>query len=362
MKVIIFNKNWTLPDVDNNKDKLFVYADNYMRIGRKGQAIIRGKENTVGIATKRAPNKIDVAYLNDKDIEENKKKIDSDILNIKYRSISENRKITLSYNCYGNGLAMMPEKCPDTYHYLNKVLFNNFGFDNLIGKKINKIPGYNELRNAKYIHISKTNEDIISAANNSFFIESYLKEGLISWYDLILSGKKIAFTHKSDFNSGEFLILKFDNILNYLVVKVCQSFSLDQITHEQWCMYEGINTSFNFDNKDLYNQIHFEYICILDSNNQMILPGDLFPVVETKIEEPIVEDPIVESIEELVIEEPIEPIQVVKEIKKIMKEEDTKEDTKKDTKEDLIIELLKEIKIELKTNKKQSLWGKLFGK
>jgi hypothetical protein len=278
MKVKVFNKNWSVLDVEQNKDKLFVYADNYMRIGKKGQSIIRDSENTVGLATKKSPNKRDIAYLNDKELEENIKNINNDILNIKYRSLNENRILIFSSGCYGNDLAMMPEKCPITYDYLNKILLYNFNFDNLTGKKIDRIPGYDEIKTAKYIHISRENKDIITVINNSFFIKSYLENNLISNYDLILSGKKIAFTHKDTliFNPNDILIFKFDNISNYLVVRVSQSYNVNTMAKEQWAMFEGIDNQFILENEN-YIQTHFNYICILDSKNNMILPGDLFP-------------------------------------------------------------------------------------
>jgi hypothetical protein len=278
MKSIIYDGNWTLNTTKKYKQSLFVFGDNKNRIGKKGQSVIRDSENSIGLVTKKSPNESRYAYFNDLELEENKKSIIEDILNIKKKSIDLNKTLVFSSGGYGNGLSKMSKMCPKTYEFLNDILKGNFGYDNKRGKLLNKIPGYNEIKKGKYIKLSKDNSSIFTSKNNSFYKKEYLENKLFSSYDLIISGKKIAFTHNIEIklNPDDIIIFSFDNIVNYVVCRVSWSFNIDEMTKEQWSCYEGYDESYQPIIPEKYIQTHFQYVCILDSNNNMILPGDIF--------------------------------------------------------------------------------------
>jgi hypothetical protein len=75
MKIEVFDGNWNVKDVVKNKSKIFVFGDNDHRMGKKGQAIIRDCENTIGLRTKKYPSYKTDSYYNDKEHLENRKKI-----------------------------------------------------------------------------------------------------------------------------------------------------------------------------------------------------------------------------------------------------------------------------------------------
>ncbi len=55
-------------DLQNNRDKLFVFGDNAARRGYGGQAReMRGEPNAVGIVTKRTPSMDEEAFFTDED-------------------------------------------------------------------------------------------------------------------------------------------------------------------------------------------------------------------------------------------------------------------------------------------------------
>jgi len=82
MKTIkIFGRYWTVKDVKNHKDYLFIFGDNDIKRGRGGQAIIRDEPNALGIPTKKYPTRKENAYYTDEEFEENKKKVNLSITN-----------------------------------------------------------------------------------------------------------------------------------------------------------------------------------------------------------------------------------------------------------------------------------------
>jgi alkylated DNA repair dioxygenase AlkB len=118
-----------------NPNKIYVFGDNTQRKGTKGQAIIRGVKNAMGIATKFKPDTTEDSYFNDDTISENIGDIDSDIENIKTR-LENNPTFTLVFpkDGLGTGLAKLKEKAPQTYAYLKQRLLEEFGFNNDTGE------------------------------------------------------------------------------------------------------------------------------------------------------------------------------------------------------------------------------------
>lgn len=129
----IFNGIWTINDIKVSENKIFIFGDNDMRIGKGGQAIIRDLYNTIGIRTKKEPNNYSRSFYTDIEYDKNILKIKADIDNI-VKKYSDGYTIVFSNGGYGTGLARLNEKAPLTFKYLNEQLLLNFGYDNLTGK------------------------------------------------------------------------------------------------------------------------------------------------------------------------------------------------------------------------------------
>jgi len=126
----VFNGNWSIKDVKAQKNKIFIFGDNDLRIGKGGQAIIRDLKNTIGIRTKKEPNNYNGSFYSDNEYSDNIKKIDQDIQRIK-DEIIKGYTIVFSNGGYGTGLSKLNVKAPKTFKYLCDVLMNNFNYDNL---------------------------------------------------------------------------------------------------------------------------------------------------------------------------------------------------------------------------------------
>ena len=125
MIVKIWKGYWTLQDVQDNDDFIFIFGDNDVRVGKGGQAIIRGEKNAMGIPTKKYPGYNPKAYYTDTEISTNKIKIDNAINNIVYKLKNNNAQykgIILPEDGLGTGLADLKNKAPETFGYLNKKI------------------------------------------------------------------------------------------------------------------------------------------------------------------------------------------------------------------------------------------------
>ena len=257
-----------------NQDKIFVFGDNNLRIGKGGQAIIRDLPNSIGIRTKKEPSNKPTAYYKDEEFEINSKYILEDILKIKHLQLS-GKTIVFSNGGYGTGLAALKQKSPITFHFLVECLRYFFEFDNETGRSWKSIPSFDEINYAKYITITKDNPDVLVPVNNTFFKSEFLEAGLITYSQLIRTGKKTAFTSKFKFKTGQILNLNLSED-KYLVVRVCGSYPISSINQEQWSLFEGLNTNF-IKNKDLnWYQTFFQFVCTLDESGNMLFKDDLF--------------------------------------------------------------------------------------
>ena len=118
-KVKIFNGYWTRKDVKDNKDSLFVYGDNDIGVGSKGQAIIRNEPNAVGIPTKKVPSMVNSAYYRDEELEVNKRKIDKGVNKVLMEFLNNDYKyLVLPKDGFGTGLADLPKRAPLTFKHL----------------------------------------------------------------------------------------------------------------------------------------------------------------------------------------------------------------------------------------------------
>jgi len=119
---------YSVKDLKDNPDKVYIFGDNVQRIGKGGQAIIRDESNAFGIVTKLEPNNSDSAFMSDDALNDNMEMIDRDITELK--DIAEFRTLVFPKDGIGTGLAQLKQKAPKTYEYLNQRLLDEFGFNN----------------------------------------------------------------------------------------------------------------------------------------------------------------------------------------------------------------------------------------
>ncbi len=271
--VEIYNGFWTVEDVKNSSDKIFVFGDNNARVGKGGQAIIRDLRNSIGIRTKKGPNNKPVAFYNDNEYHENCKNILQDVVKIRSKLVL-GQTIVLAKDGYGTGLAKLSETAPMTYNFLVDVLRDFFEFDNNTGKVWKKTPSIDQVNSATYLDFSKSNKDLLLPTNNSKFKSEYLEKNLMTYFDLIKFEKKVSFTSKNLYKKDTYLILKFDNKKDYLLVKTCcESYVTSLIDSSTWNDCEGISETLSIDG---FFQTQIKYIGQVDTTGQILFKNDLF--------------------------------------------------------------------------------------
>jgi len=114
---LIFNGYWTISDVKNHPNWLFVFGDNNVGKGKGGQAIIRDLSNTIGIPTKKFPSNHSSSFYTDYNYDDNTKRISVAINKIINLS-KHYDQVVLPEDGFGTGLAKLPSKAPKTYDFL----------------------------------------------------------------------------------------------------------------------------------------------------------------------------------------------------------------------------------------------------
>jgi hypothetical protein len=275
MKIKIFEGNWQRKDVLGSRD-IFVFGDNNARVGKGGQAVIRGLDNTFGIRTKIGPNNKPLSFYNDKDLKSNIQKIDDDVLRLKKLAL-EGNTIVFSSGGYGTGLSKLPEVAPQTFNHLCNILLRHFKFDNRKGTKYNRVPGYDELMDGKYLNLINSNKEIIQPVNNGLFIPEHLNAKIYTVEKLIQTERKTAFTSKVKYKEGEVLKIKTFGSNKYIVARVISNYRMVDISRELWSFFDGYRHELLNDvNLNQYYQVHFEYISTLSQDGTINFKGDLF--------------------------------------------------------------------------------------
>jgi hypothetical protein len=127
-KIYLFETYWSVNDCLENKECLFVFGDNDIKRGCKGQAIIRNCSNAIGIPTKKFPNNKAESFYTDTKYRENCKKIMTAVADIIASSVNYD-KVYFPKNGLGTGLSQLPIKAPKTNIFLNKIIFECFGIN-----------------------------------------------------------------------------------------------------------------------------------------------------------------------------------------------------------------------------------------
>lgn len=123
VKIITFKGWWKENDAKNNPTWLFVFGDNDIKKGLKGQAVIRNCSNAIGIPTKKYPSLMISSFYSDDEYKLNCKKIDNAICDIiVLLKTKKYDHIIFPEDGLGTGLAELPKRAPKTYDYLNKSI------------------------------------------------------------------------------------------------------------------------------------------------------------------------------------------------------------------------------------------------
>jgi len=113
---IKFVKKYTVEEVENDPTRVYVYGDNLVHRGQKGQAVIRKLDNSLGVPTKRYPcvkgkscffsDKIDEVLAVKKALEQIE------------HLVKKGKKIALPKDGLGTGLAELEKRSPVIFKYI----------------------------------------------------------------------------------------------------------------------------------------------------------------------------------------------------------------------------------------------------
>ena len=106
----------------NNPNKLYIYGDNTIGVGKGGQAAIRDEPNAHGIPTKVYPSMSSDSFFSDDDYESN-----IEIIRKTIDAIPQNYEaIVFPEDGLGTGLAELPLRAPRTYEWLVNEINQRF--------------------------------------------------------------------------------------------------------------------------------------------------------------------------------------------------------------------------------------------
>lgn len=121
MNIIIQEEWFSVEQCRHNPNRLYVFGDNLIRIGKGGQACIRDEINSYGIATKRTPSMDNQAFFGDRADEAHALLNDIQGLLVVCDS-GDFDTIVLPGDKLGTGLAKMEEKSPKLFVWLHETL------------------------------------------------------------------------------------------------------------------------------------------------------------------------------------------------------------------------------------------------
>lgn len=108
-----------------NPDKIYVFGDNLIGKGKKGQAIIRDCQNSFGVPTKRLPAMTEQAFFADRE-DEMQAVLES--LRKLYR-LSKDYTLVFPKAGLGTGLAQMEKRSPEIFKLMKAILKEHFGYE-----------------------------------------------------------------------------------------------------------------------------------------------------------------------------------------------------------------------------------------
>ena len=132
---IEFQKHITREDVRANPLKLYIFGDNFQRVGFGGQAYaMRGEPNTLGIVTKVSPNMNKASFLNDTQHYYDCLLDWAAMFAKLHRELERDTTIVIPVDGIGTGLAELETRAPRCWRLLQ------FLFDQLYEAAEDKVP------------------------------------------------------------------------------------------------------------------------------------------------------------------------------------------------------------------------------
>jgi len=259
MKIEVFDGNWNVKDVVKNKSKIFVFGDNDHRMGKKGQAIIRDCENTIGLRTKKYPSYRADSYYNDREHLENRKKIIEDVKQIK-EELFFGKTIVFASGGYGTGLSDLKNKSPKTWNFLCDILLKEFNYDNENGKLVDYKYSKDDLEKFEKIPMNYEHNKIgFGQEMQGFFRKELLDNNIFSTFDAIKKGYRTATTRTNKYKSGQHVLFTKSGVNEMLLCKIIKSsYIVSSISKEEWSLLEGWDISY-FDRNPILDKFQFVY-------------------------------------------------------------------------------------------------------
>lgn len=119
-KITVWPRWHTVADARKNPNHVFLFGDNDRRTGKLGQAQIRGLPNAFGIRTKHMPSTTRSSYYNDRNYEDNIRKMKEDFIEA-IRAVPPGGVLVLPKDGLGTGLAELSKRAPKTAAWLKEM-------------------------------------------------------------------------------------------------------------------------------------------------------------------------------------------------------------------------------------------------
>ena len=128
MKIIVQEEWYNEKQCIENPMSIYVFGDNVQRVGNGGQAQIRHRTNSIGVATKRAPLMDDKAFYNDSfgDLKSLINDIDQ-LYSIHNSNTYDHMNLIFPKDGLGTGLSELPKRAPMINKMLSMMLEQYFG-------------------------------------------------------------------------------------------------------------------------------------------------------------------------------------------------------------------------------------------
>lgn len=121
MPLYIQKSWWTKEQVQANRDKIYVFGDNFEREGNGGQAkACRHEPNTIGIRTKQDRYRNEESYLYDQLFARNCYYANQDFMKVIF-ALHRGETVIFPADGFGTGLANLAINAPMTLDYINKM-------------------------------------------------------------------------------------------------------------------------------------------------------------------------------------------------------------------------------------------------
>lgn len=127
MRIIIESDWFSREKCHANPKHLYVFGDNLLRKGEKGQAVIRRCCNSAGVITKKYPSNNKDSFFLDVDINQFKEELEADISDI-FTRMPKYEALVFPKDGLGTGLAALPTKSPLCFKYLSLRLEELTGY------------------------------------------------------------------------------------------------------------------------------------------------------------------------------------------------------------------------------------------